>query len=188
MKKAAFLGLGLIGVVFALGLWVVFHGLSVIRTDNGIRNQFKANTQKVTLVHDEMWKDISQKTQLSDEYKGMVIAAVNAVAQGRQGGSLFKSIQEAAPTTNIDTSIIKEIMATVEGKRHELTEIQNTLLQLQKEDNDLRSDPINGLFLSGREELEVKLITSSRTRNAQETGVDDDVSLRGKSFGPIEKK
>lgn len=177
MSKTAIFGLGIVGLLLIVGISGCSFVVGTVNRDNRIRNQFRANEQKVGLVYDEMWKDISQKTQLSDEYKASLVEVTKAVVEGRKGGALFKSTQEAMP--GVDSSIIKEVMATVEGKRHELTEIQSTLLQLQKEDNDLRSNFPTSLVLSGREELQVKLITSSRTERVRESGRDDDVSLRG---------
>ena len=83
-----------------------------------LRQQCEAQRGKVEGVHDAMWKIISQKAQVSQEYRAGFDSIYTHIIEGRysQGdGSLMKWIQEANP--QFDTSLYKDVMDAIEQQR-----------------------------------------------------------------------
>lgn len=173
-------GLIVFGVVLAVILMVIIPiivwVIGVSNTEIGLRNQFDAAEKVIVLTHDTMWKTISQKYQISDAYKKAFIEAITEVVEGRKGGSLLKFTTEANPA--VSENLYKEIMATVEGKRDLLQSKQQIVLDISVVHKNLCQKFPTSLIVGGRPALDVKLITSSRSENAIETGRDDDITIK----------
>lgn len=166
------IAVAIILIVVPIIAWVI--GTS--NTEIKLRNQFDAAETVIELTHDTMWKTISQKYKMSDKYKDGFIEVVNSTVKGRDGGSLIKFVQESNPT--LSENLYKEIMATIEGKRDLLQSKQQIVLDISVTHKNLISTFPTSLVVGKRAPLEVKLITSTRSSNAVETGKDDDVELK----------
>lgn len=171
------IGLGIVGLVIV----VIMFGLSLRGQAITLRNQYKAKEKTVQTAHDNMWKTIQQKFEVGDEYKSGFIASIAAAAEGRKGGTLFKSVQENMP--GLAPDLYREIMATIEGKRDMLKREMDTEVDVARQFNTLIEKwnifPF-GMFLGDTTLIDAKIITSGRTSNAWESGQDDEVSLREK--------
>jgi hypothetical protein len=165
------------GIFVVVLLSIVIWYMSTSNREVRLRNQFNAQVKANQVNYDNLWKTISQKYQLSTEYKNGMVEVIKAIAEGRQGGSLFKTVQEAMP--GFDASIIKDVMATVEGKRNMFEAQQKKLIDIKREHDDMRTVRPASWICSGRPELELKLVTSGRTNDAFDNGEDNDVSLSG---------
>ena len=97
--------------------------------------------------------------------------AANAIGAG---GSLFKSVQSQYPT--MDESLLKDVVATIGGKRDEFTRSQQNIMELSKEhSNLLRQFPGSIIFaLTGNtKNLAYTVISSDETKTAVMTGIDN---------------
>lgn len=161
------------GIALAAILWVfsIFNGEVVLR------NTFLAKKKAVETSHDTVWKVISQKYNISEDYKDTFIQGLKAVAAGREGGSLFKMNTESSAQLGLSTDIFMAMMATIEGQRAMLKREQDSLVDVWREHKTFCEKMPNSFLLSGKALPEPVMITSSRTALAVETGKDDDVSL-----------
>jgi hypothetical protein len=166
---AAILVVTLIGCV----LWMV----GIFNTEIGLRNRFDAQKKKIETSHDKMWKTISQQYQIKGDYEKTFKDGLFALASGRAGGALFKSNTESNTQLGLSSEMFTKVMNTVEGLRGELQREQNTWVDVWREHKTFCQRIPNNIFVGGRIQPEPVMITSTRTKEAMTTGVDDDVEL-----------
>ena len=102
-----------LGVITTVGSYFNYNNQEV-----ALREQAEAQRGKVEGVHDAMWKIISQKAQVSQDYRTSFDSIYTHIIGGRysQGdGTLMKWIKEANP--NFDTSLYKDVMDAIEVQR-----------------------------------------------------------------------
>ena len=172
-------------VVIAL---IVIVALAVITTagsyfsynnqEVALREQAEAQRGKVEGVHDAMWKIISQKAQVSQEYRAGFDSIYTHIIGGRysQGdGSLMKWIQEANP--NFDTSLYKDVMDAVEIQRTQFMKAQERMIDIKRQHSTLCKTYPGRWFISNTSEIEYTVVSSTRSKMTMETGTDDEVKL-----------
>ena len=86
-------------------------------------------------------------------------------------------VHEAVPT--VDTSTFNNLLNIVTSSRDAWTMRQKELIDLKREhDNIIDLFPSNLIcMVLGRQKIDIKIVTSSRTGEAFKTGKDDDVDL-----------
>lgn len=164
--------------VVVFGLVGVGMYFSYNNTDARLRAQAEAQVGKIESVHDKMWKVLQQKAQVSNEYKESFAEIYPQLIEGRysQGdGSLMKWITEANPT--FDTSLYKDLMLSIELLRTEFQKSQERMLDIIREHNVLLTTMPSKWFITNTERIEYTVISSTRSKNVMNTGVDDDVNL-----------
>ena len=182
MSKGVVIALGMFGI-FVLILLVV--GGSVIGTFNtevSLRATIENKMKDLKSEFDNMWKKISQVAQVTDAQKQAIKEIVVGYAQARStgkdaSGSFINALRETVPS--IDTTTFNNLQNIIVGSRDSFTMRQKELLDLKREhDKLLRSFPSNivlGMF--GKKEIDVTIVTSSKTERVFETGTDDDVNV-----------
>lgn len=171
-------GLGAAG--FLIVLMGVLFGMYVSTTNTEIRlsEHAKAKQKDVTNVYDAVWKTISQTAQVSEDYRSSFDSIYSHIMSDRYSkgdGSLMKWITESNP--QFDTKLYERLAEVIESKRAEFKNAQTELLDVVRNYNTYISVFPNRLFLGDKKKLEAKLILSTRTNTAIETGVDDEVEL-----------
>lgn len=169
-------GVGVLAIVMVAIMWVTYSNAE-IRMRNAIVAKQTDNKNEM----DNMWKQISQVTQVTDEQKKALMEIFNGYATARTGtnpgASLAKWIHEAIP--NVDQSTFKNLQNIISAKRDGFVMRQKELLDLNREhDNQIDTFP-SSLFVGSRGKINIVIVTSSRTEGAFQSGKDDDVSLRG---------
>ena len=113
MKKIILLSVAVImflGVGTVVGMYFSYNNKEI-----ALRNQVEAQRGKIEGVHDKMWKVISQKAQVSNEYKDAFTEIYPAIMEGRYSGSgdgsLMKWVTEQNP--NFDTSLYKDLSQSI---------------------------------------------------------------------------
>ena len=94
--------------------------MSYNNSEVALRNEVEANIQDLENVYDKMWKIISQKAQISQEYKSSFDEIYTHIMDARYDkgdGTLMKWIQESNP--NFDVSLYKDLAQSVEILRTE---------------------------------------------------------------------
>lgn len=171
-------------VVASLVLFCLFVGAIMFVTYSNqevvLRTQFGAQQKANEVIYDKVWKVIHQKAGVSAEYSDKFKEIYVQIMDARYGsgdGTLMKWIQEQNP--QFDISLYKDLSLAIESNRLEFSRVQQKLIDIKREHDNLRMLFPSSLFLSikGTKELELKLVTSSRTEKAFETGKDDDVDL-----------
>jgi Na+-transporting methylmalonyl-CoA/oxaloacetate decarboxylase gamma subunit len=173
------------GVLAALAvlfvLIVVIWGFGVIQSEAKLRNLVMAKQQANTTDFDNMWKTQMKTAQIPAQQQAMlknvVVEYANARSGGGKGGSLATLVHEAIP--NVDVSIFNHILRIVESTGESWAQRQKELIDLNRAHTDIVTVPPSSFVCSlfGKTVIDIKLVTSSKTDKAFETGKDDDVNL-----------
>lgn len=185
MSKGTIITLGVVGILLIIVL--VFGGMVIgtFNTEVTLRTTIEQKQKDNTSEFDNMWKKISQVAQVTEgqkeALKEILVGYAQARSQGKGGsGSFINALHEAIP--NVDTSTFNNLQNIIVGSRDSFTMRQKELLDLKREhDKLLRTFPSNvilGMF--GRKEIDVMIVTSSKTEKTFETGKDDVVSVFSK--------
>jgi len=181
MSKTVIVALGAFGVLGLLVLMLLVGAIGFHNKEVQLRNLINATQVDNKNSMDNMWKKISQVTQVTDEQKNALVEIFQSYTEGRgsTGGGLMKWVQEAVP--NVDQTTFQNLQNIVTASRDTFKRNQTELLDRKREhDNLIAMFPGNIYAMAfGRHSIDVVIVTSSRTENAFETGTDDDVSLRG---------
>ncbi len=169
----------IIAAVIALILGITW--ISCSNTEKRIRNQFVARQEANKATFDNMWKTISQAAQVTDAQKQALSEIFVQYAAARSGGksgddhAIVKWIQESVP--HVDTSTFNNLQNIIVGTRASFTNDQLALLDLKRvHDNCLDLFP-SSIVCGDRPRLSVKLVTSTRTDAAFDSGKDDNTDV-----------
>lgn len=168
-------------IILVLIIAVIGIGLYVMGIFNGevrLKNTFEAKKKHIETAHDTMWKTLAQQYQIHEGFRETFLQGIQAISEGRKGGGLFKSNTESnAQPLGLSTETFNKMMASIEGQRASLKREQDTLADMWRAHKTFCEVMPNSIFIGGRVLPEPKMITSSRTQDAVETGRDDHVQL-----------
>lgn len=177
MKKIILLSVAVImflGIGTLVGMYFSYNNKEI-----ALRNQVEAQRGKIEGVHDKMWKVISQKAQVSNEYKDAFTGIYPAIMEGRYSGngdgSLMKWVTEQNP--NFDTSLYKDLSQSIELLRTEFQKSQERMLDLIREHTTLCNTFPGRWFISNKTHIEYTVVSSTKSKVVMETGLDDDVDI-----------
>jgi hypothetical protein len=197
MKYVLIIGALILACVFALALILGIWGISLSNKEQSLRNLVVAKQVDNTNEFDKMKKTLTQICQLTDAQTQMLVDVIVGNADARSkamvgGGAIFsmKTVQEAIP--NVDTSIITKIYNQVVASREAWSMRQKELIDLNRAHTDVVTLFPGSIvcMILGRKEIEIIVVTSSETKEAFRTGVDDntDLGLPKRNTKSIEKK
>ena len=179
MKTGTLIGLGVAGVIVVA---ILFWAIGLSNTYNKKFQTGKAFQKNAEVVFDNTWKKIQQQANVTDEYKKGFKEIYVSMMDARYAGdsasgkeTLMKWITESNPT--FDPSLYKTLMNTIEGSRNEFTMEQKKLIDIDRELKTMKVVFPASLILANKPDLEIILVTSSKTEEAYKTGKDDDVDL-----------
>lgn len=180
MKATKGILLTCILIMVALGVLVI--GCQYVSYNNKeveLRQLAEAQRGKVEGVHDAMWKIISQKAQVSNEYKNGFDSIYTHIISGRytqqKDGSLMKWIKESNP--NFDISLYKDLMESIEVERTKFMKAQERMIDIKRQHDVLCTTFPSKWFISNTSPIQYTIVSSSHSKEAMESGVDDDTSL-----------
>ncbi len=175
MKKSIIIGLS----VLTFGIIITLIGVSASNKEITLRNQITAQKQVCEAFYDKLWKVIAQKAQVAEQYKGAFKEIYPQLIEGRygdeKGGSLMKMITESNPT--FDISLYKDLMLSIEAERAGFTMEQERLFDLGREHHDIRQTFPESLFIGGRPDIDIVVVSSDATKKVMETGEENDIDL-----------
>ena len=142
-----------------------------------LRKEADAQRKKIESTHDQMWKVIKQKAEVSDKYRETFERVYPEIIAGRysDGSSAMKWIQEANP--DFDTSLYNDLMQAIEIQRTHLHNAQSRMLDVIRERASLIESYPSRWFITNKSEIEYELISSTNTRTAVATHTDDNIDL-----------
>jgi hypothetical protein len=181
--KGFLIGCGALVVTgLVVGLVCVLVVVGYYNREQSLRNQFQAQEKANEVVFDQVWKTISQQAQVADGYKDAFRSVWAEIVKGTggQAGQATLAVFVNRINPQFDAKLYLKLMNTVEGQRKEFANNQKKLIDLKREHDDLRTRFPSSLFVGGKPELELHLVTSDRTDEAFRTGRDNDTSLTGK--------
>lgn len=186
MSNALKFGLvGLFGFVF-LAVVFLFNILGIKREEISQGTKVESQQKFVEISHDKMWKVIAQKVGITKQFTPEdQIAMLSEVVEGRTGGTFAKSVTESNPT--YDLSLLKDLSQSVEAEYAVVLREEKTLLEDVRVYNNIVKDPYKSFFLGGKQPLVAKVISSTRSKETIETGIDDNVDIFGDNSKQAEK-
>lgn len=174
VSAVSLLLIGLLSVVWVVG---TYNGAATLR------NSYEMKVKDNSSEFDNMWKKISQSTQIADSKKDAFKEIFTSYAQARtpQGaGRVMLWVKENAPKLNLE--IFDNAQNIIVASRDGWTMRQKELVGIAEEYNRrLVTFPSNimlGMF--GFQKIDPKVVTSTRTEEAFSTGKDDDVTIKPK--------
>lgn len=172
--------IGLLIVILLGGICIFSQGVSVYNTHIDLKTKIEAQQKSNEANFDAMWKKINQVAQVSDKYKDGLKEVLLSYTSGRKKESdqlLMDWTKEAVPT--FDSSIYKQINNVIVGSRDDFYNNQKILIDLSRQHNQFIQKFPNNLFcgILNIKEIEIKVVTSSNTEKAFETGKEDDIKL-----------
>ena len=179
MKKSTVLALSIsILVVILLTTYTVLSfkiPTIEIEKRTGVEGQ-----QKKCMVHQaNMWNILKEKAGVTEQYKGSFEKVFPQMVDkefSNDQNVMVKFFQQNFP--EFKTDLLNDLMQSIKIERTGFTTEQDFLIDMQREHKNYIMNKFNKLFLdSDLKEVEIKLITSSRTNAIYESGVEDDIDL-----------
>jgi hypothetical protein len=155
--------------------------LSTVSREVDLRTQIQAKQEANKPSFDTMWKILSQKAGVTAQYKKDFQEIWPELIAGRYsqgGGKMMLWIQERNP--DFDSSLYKDLMASIEAERKRFLRDQQLLIDYKREHDQLRKRPISGLVLrmfGDASEATITIVTSAQTDTAFATGQENDTDL-----------
>lgn len=175
MQKVLVIGCGVL-TFFALIVGLLMFSGSVGYTNQAVQleNAIKAQEKACMLAHDTMRNIVFGKAGVAEAYGDKFEAVYSKLVSGRYGNDsqvMMKFITESNPT--FDSSLYKDVSRAIEEQRLTFQEAQKRAVDLQREHNNLLDQWPGSMYLAGRKHVDVKLVTSTATEKAFESGKDD---------------
>ena len=174
-KLLAIFGISLVSIGLIVGMMYV----SASNKEIGLSTQIEAQQKVCEAFYDKLWKIISQKAQVAEQYKESFGKIYSDLISGRYakdgGGSLMKWIQESNPT--FDVSLYKDLSASIEAERSGFFMEQKKLIDLDREHKVLRKTWPNSMFIGSRPDAKFTIITSDQTEAVYKTGKENNVDV-----------
>jgi hypothetical protein len=167
-------------VIIVLAVLIGIYALMNITYKNRevrLSNLLESQVLVIEANYDKMWKILKQQAQVTDKYKDSFKDVYVGIMEGRYsegGGTLMKWIQESNP--QFDSSLYKTLMTSIESNRTDFFNEQKKLISMSNQHKDLLQVFPGSFFLAGIENIEITIISSSKTKEVMKTGIDD-VSL-----------
>lgn len=164
--------LSIIGVIVLLvaGLWI-----NVTNTDARLVAQAEAVQLNNKNVYSKIWKEIPMlsKVALKDRetLKELFVAHAQARTGNGKSGSLATWIHESVP--NVSSENFNNLQNKLSAALQQFAQNQTQLIDVAREIKVLRTTFPGNIFLSGRKNVDITIVTDNNTENAFASGVDD---------------
>ena len=159
--------------------WAINKNIDTDNREIDLRTAITAKVSDQEATFDKMWKVLSQKAQVADQYKEAFAKIYPELIEGRYSkgdGTLMKWITESNPT--FDVSLYKDVMGSIENERNGFLTTQRQLMDLKREHDKLRLQwPYKWFINDDVKEITIMIISSSHAKEVMKTGKDDDVDL-----------
>ena len=160
---------------------VITLGVMYVSTSNQeilLRTRIESQEKVREAFFDKMWKILSQKAKVTEKYKDSFKEIYVGIMEGRYShgaGGMMNWIKEANP--NFDQSMYKDLMVSIEAERNGFFMEQKILIDLANEHKLLIKQFPGSIFVGSREEIVIKVISSTKSKKVIENGVEDDIEL-----------
>jgi hypothetical protein len=169
------------GVVAVVLLVVFLMSMTYTNQEVGLRNQAVAQGKANEIIYDEVWKILQQKAgileKFAEDFKNIYATIMEDRYQGEKNGPgpTFKWIQEHNP--NFTPEMYKDLSVAIEAYRGKFSRVQQKLVDIKREHDNL-CQMIPSKWLVGKvPELEIVIVTSTKTSATFATGKEDDINL-----------
>lgn len=175
--KGILIGLGvLVAIAIAFVIWWVGISNSEIK----LRAKISGQQEMTEAFYTKLWEVIQSKAGVTSEYAEKFKEIQVAVMEGRYatGGQLMKWVQEANP--NFDSSLYKDLMASIEGQREGFFVEQQKLRDMSVQHEIMLKTFPSNIVIGTRPAIDVIILKNVATTKAYETGTDSSPDMFGK--------
>lgn len=167
----------LVSVIGVISLIVFLMNMSYGNTHADIHNQATAQQKANEVIYDEVWKVLQQKAGILDKWSTDFKSVYGNIMSKRYEGKdpMFNWIQEHNP--NFTSEMYKDLSVAIEAYRGKFSRVQQKLIDIQREDNNLHSKQPSNWFVGKKKDLEINIVTSTKTEQTFQTGKEDDIDL-----------
>ena len=178
MSKKLIITIVLVAVLAVIGLswWGTYY--SANSREISKRNLAEAEIEKVEIIHDQVFKTISQNAQVTMKYTESFEKIFIGIMEGRYdngGGEMMKWIQENNP--NFNDSMFRDLMDDIKVLREKFADQQIKVEDVIREHKTLCEDPWWSMFIKNKTPIEYEVISSAVTKKVIETREDNDIDL-----------
>jgi hypothetical protein len=179
MKKNNLTAIVIIALIVISAVFLYAAKISYSNDEVKLRIRAKKQEDVCRIVYDDMWKIIKKKAQIPEKYKDdfKEVILTDNQAYGKDGiklGGAFNTIQKINP--KFTPEMYQELMMTIESETKRFEREQKTLISISEEHEVLISTFPGNFFLSVQP-LNIKLVTSSKTKDVFESGEDNDTDI-----------
>jgi len=178
-KKMIFSVIGVVVIVCVGSIFLM--GISYNNLEVDLREQVKTQQEVIKLNYDKMFKVIAQVAQVPEQAKKTFKDIYPELIEGRygnsRGGALMSWVQEHNPS--FDWSLYSRVQVAIESNRQEFFLEQKKLEDFKREHSILIKKFPGSLFLSDISEIDIQVVTSTKTEKTFETGKEDDIKVFG---------
>jgi hypothetical protein len=186
MNKNGSIKIGMLAIVGAVVVGAVTLVMMYVGYNNKeveLRQQAEAQEQANEVYYDKVWKILAQKAQLTEKYpedfKEIFVNLMDARYGADKGDNpAFKWIQEQNP--NFTSEMYMNLADSISAERTGFARVQTKLVDIKREHDVLLNKIPSKFFLGGIEELEIRVVTSTKTDATFEIGKEDDIELFSK--------
>lgn len=174
------------GFLLLLVIIGVSTSISSKNTEVKLRNAVVAQQDVCKANFDKMYKVISQLAEIPERFADKSKEAFKEIypqlmdgRYSKDNASLMKWVQESNPQYDMAAvgRLYEKLANAIEANRDEYFIEQAKLIDLKREhDTYIASFPAS-FFVGDRGEVAIKIVTSSVTEKAYETGKDDNIQL-----------
>ena len=166
--------------IFLIGVIGVAVSITGTLDDEAtIRNRVISQRQVVEANFDKMWKVIEQQTQIAKASKELQKELIDSLVKGRSA-SFIKIVNESNPESAFSREQFTSLSNSIETQREEFLAEQVKLFDFDRQHRSMFDRVYSGLLLSffNRKSLDpVTVISSNRTKDIINTGLDDSTKL-----------
>jgi len=165
-------GIGALVAVIALVLFVM--NISYNNTAERIRTDVEAQYKKIETDYEKMSRIILMQAGIVNKYSTDFKNIYKSMMTGRYGKSGSKAMWQWIKEQNpqLDASVYKKLMTTVEAHRQGFSRKQEKVAMMVAEYNKMLRVAPAKWFVDGTE-MEAKIVSSSNTKVIMDTGIDD---------------
>lgn len=184
MSPKSIVGLVAAGVGVLVVLIVVLIGVGAVNHEIDLRNQAGAQEKANQVVYDEVWKVLQQKAGILDKYADDFKSVYGTIMEDRYQGEkngpspTFKWIQESNP--GFSWEMYKDLSVAIEAYRGKFSRVQQKLIDIKREHDNLRQKIPSCWFVGGKPELQITIVTSTKTERTFKSGKEDNIELFNK--------
>lgn len=174
MKSLIALGV-LVGGLIIPG---IFMYVSYSNEEVTLRTQGEAKEKNNKIIFDKTWKIIQSQAKVADKYKDAFGDIYTKIMDARYEGKdnvLLNFVTESNP--NFSTELYVKLSNSIESQRTEFAMNQTALIDIAREHKLLLTKIPSKWFLMGRKPLDIKIVTSTATEKAFETGKEDNIDF-----------
>jgi len=167
-------GFVLVVVMTALGIGLWIFG--IYNTEVSLSVRYEAQNKVVETSLDTMRNTLQNEYRINREFAETFLQCAQTNVEGRKGGSLFKSVQEASG--NVPQTFTPELavamMNTISGELAAFKRSQDTLVDVWREHETFCKKMPNSFFVGGRSLPEPVVISSTTSKETMETKILED--------------